>query len=408
MKLHRTLFLCSLTAMLSMGACTSEDPLNENKEQEEQPKKTETQPEETGGEILRLEGSGAQKVKLLLPRIAPERSRQMGRISISETEYKEIATFTQSLVKGLKTEKEKFNSIYDWIRKNIKYELGDNRPYAVFKNKQAVCQGYADLLKVMCHTQHISAFVTNGFLNMGRVWGGHAWNYVRVDGKWIVADPTNGPVYDIDETEKYEKDLIPQSLDGVLFSDDDFEYGLIEEMLAATNVKQTQKKRLTVPDHISGIEVTCFNPQSAIPGQVEEIVLGKRIQSLGGETSMGLLHYGIMLTDLIISKDNPHLENYKGAVYPKKGEKTNIPLYIPGKVKRVELKPIKFVDKNLITRHNGLEELIFAEGTEEINDYAIENCPKLRTIWIPASLKQRGENAFIGSHPSLIVKTGKP
>lgn len=408
MKLHRTLLLCSLTAMLSMGACSSEDPLNENKKQEEQPKETETPPKETGGEILRLEGSGAQKVKLLLPRIAPERSRQMGRTSISETEYNEIATFTQSLVKGLKTEKEKFNSIYDWIRKNIKYELADNRPYEVFKNKQAVCQGYADLLKVMCHTQHISAFVTNGFLNMGRVWGGHAWNYVRVDGKWIVADPTNGPVYDADETEKYEKDLIPQSLDGVLFSDDDFEYGLIEEMLAATNVKQTQKKRLTVPEHIGGVEITCFNPQDAIPDQVEEIVLGKRIQSLGSETSMGLLHYGTMLTDLIISKDNPHLENYKGAVYPKKGKKTNIPLYIPGKVKRVELKPIKFVDKNLITRHNGLEELIFAEGTEEINDYAIENCPKLRTIWIPATLKQRGEKAFDGCHPSLVVKTGKP
>src|SRR3712207_27194 len=149
MKLHRTLLLYSLTAMLSMGACSSEDPLNENKEQKEQPKETETQPKETGGETLRLEGSGAQKVKLLLPRIAPERSRQIGRISISEAEYKEIATFTQSLVKGLKTEKEKFNSIYDWIRKNIKYGLGDNRPYAVFKNKQAVCQGYADLLKVM-------------------------------------------------------------------------------------------------------------------------------------------------------------------------------------------------------------------------------------------------------------------
>ncbi|MDY5433771.1 leucine-rich repeat protein, partial [Bacteroides pyogenes] len=88
--------------------------------------------------------------------------------------------------------------------------------------------------------------------------------------------------------------------------------------------------------------------------------------------------------------------------------KTNIPLYIPGKVKRVELKPIKFVDNNLITRHNGLEELIFAEGTEEINDYAIENCPKLRTIWIPATLKQRGEKAFDGCHPSLVVKTGKP
>ena len=54
------------------------------------------------------------------------------------------------------------------------------------------CQGYANLLRTMCHTQGIPAFNANGELVP---LGGHAWDYVCADSVWYVSDPTNNAQY---------------------------------------------------------------------------------------------------------------------------------------------------------------------------------------------------------------------
>ena len=50
----------------------------------------------------------------------------------------------------------------------------------------------------------------------------------------------------------------------------------------------------------------------------------------------------------------------------------------------IELLPMKIVDKNTIYNHMSVEEIYFPEGTERIESYAIENCPKLKRIYVPA------------------------
>ena len=45
--------------------------------------------------------------------------------------------------------------------------------------------------------------------------------------------------------------------------------------------------------------------------------------------------------------------------------------------------PMKVVDKNTIYNHNSVKEIYFPKGTERLESYAIENCPKLERIYVP-------------------------
>ncbi len=45
--------------------------------------------------------------------------------------------------------------------------------------------------------------------------------------------------------------------------------------------------------------------------------------------------------------------------------------------------PMEIVEKNTIHSHMNVEEIYFPEGTKRIESFAIENCPKLKRIYIP-------------------------
>lgn len=79
---------------------------------------------------------------------------------------------------------------------------------------------------------------------------------------------------------------------------------------------------------------------------------------------------------------------------------SEMPLYIPRAMKRVELKPTKRAGKNIIFDHPAVEELVFGAGTEVIGSFAVEQCPRLRRVYLPASATVE-ENAFAGCHPDL-------
>lgn len=101
--------------------------------------------------------------------------QSLGAINITSEQYDEIAEFTVNLTKKDTTQMMKYKTIFNWITSNIKYEYNDNDPYAVFKNRKAICQGYSNLLTVMCYSQGIPTMVVNGFLidpNYGEM--GHA------------------------------------------------------------------------------------------------------------------------------------------------------------------------------------------------------------------------------------------
>lgn len=330
-----------------------------------------------------LLGTTAQKFKSLILNVNPSIALKLGPTNITEQQFEEIKRFTDALV-GKADEVSKFNLIFDWITKNVSYQASDNEPYSVFKNKRAICQGYANLLKVMLLSQKIPVTVVNGNISDGVA---HAWNYVYLGGKWIISDPTNGGrQFSVDD-----HPTGPTFADIDLFEDEQFIFNYSEGSLNIKAVKNS-KKAMIVPFGKSGYKVSSFNPSKELPDETKELYIGKNIISLG-ENGVGLNVYGKNIEKVSIEATNPVLENYNGVVYRKK-DKSSIPYYIPAKLQKIEIKPAEVIEKNTIVGHNSVQEVIFAQGTQVIEGYAIENCPQLKKITIPKSVKDIRENAF--------------
>ena len=204
-------------------------------------------------------GSPARLVTELLTKAGPEIIKGLGYISITEKEYQEIKEFTDNLVKGIEKPFDVYSLIFKWVTTNVKYTNGvNNDPYPVFKNQQGICQGYANLLTVMLHSQNIPVFIANGILNPI---GGHAWNYVYLD-QWYVSDPTNNGHYLMSDLSAYTH-LVPLQLTVNLFEDEQFVFNFNEGHLNLREVKKSNKQ-LIVPFSTNGFQITSYNPDTEL------------------------------------------------------------------------------------------------------------------------------------------------
>ena len=331
----------------------------------------------------KLSGSPAENLKSLFEATGPKVITSMGRMNITEAQYQEIAEFTTDLVAGKSSQTEMHNAIFEWITKNIKYGQSDPDPYAVFKNKKCVCQGYANLLTVMCYSQGIPAVVVNGFLNGYGVYGGHAWNYVCPDGVWMVSDPTNNGRWKMSEISKYTH-LLPSEADVDLFADDCAVYRYYDYNLNVHEVTATSST-VVIPYSVGGFVIGSFNP-TVLPESVAEVYLGENITTFGETYNMRLNDKGVNLQAIHVDEDNPSLQSHKGVVYRKNGSESQL-YYIPGGMEYIELLPMEVVEKNTIYNHSKVKEICFPEGTEELEAYAIENCPNLERVYVPEGAK---------------------
>lgn len=327
-------------------------------------------------DAVRLSGTRAEQMFSLLETVNPEDAMTLYDTRITEEQFAEIKAFADVLVIGLVTQKEKHEKIFDWITSNIKYMPGDNDPYPVFKNHYGICQGFANLLKVMLLSQDIPVVSINGMMyNMG-----HAWAYVYADGEWYMSDPTNGKISkaaDISDYEGYE----PSSAELALFEDDDFIFEYNDGNLNLSKVKKANAA-FTVPYSAGGFVITSFNPETVLPDNIRDIYIGKNIETLGGQGVVGLQLYGKSVETVSVDPLNTFLESYKEIVYNRQGD-TTIPYYIPYGKTSIELKPNKIYGKGVISGHECVEEIIFPDGVERIEDYAIERCPRLERVYIP-------------------------
>ena len=328
----------------------------------------------------KLNGTPSENLKAIFEATGPSIITSIGRMEITEEQYQEIAEFTTNLVKGKSSQTEKYREIFRWITANIKYEQSDPSPYAVFKNKKCVCQGYANLLTLMCHTQNIPAVVVNGFVSLPNLYGGHAWAYTCLDNTWEVSDPTNGGSWKMSEVNQYTH-LVPSEADVDIFTDNCATYRYYDYAINVSEVTTTSNP-LIVPYSVGGFVISSFNPTVDLPEAITDMYIGENITTFGESYNMGLKDHGNHLQAIHIDEANPMMMSHKGVVYRKNGDEAQL-YYIPGGMRLIGLLPMEKVDKNTIYNHYGVKEIYFPKGTKHIEDYAIENCPQLERVYVP-------------------------
>lgn len=354
----------------------------------------------------------AQRAITLLKQYKPQRALNKESLGMSEQEWGEIRDFTRKLVDPKEDKYKQFLTILGWIRDNIKYKHGENTAYATFRNRSAVCQGYSYLLKAMCHAIDVPALIATGDLHgysapHQRI-GGHAWCYVFVEGAWYVADPTNiREAFPIHETNRYERALVIDNFEGILYEDDTFAYTYEDGMLTVHTIKATTAEPIVVPYGTHGVQVSSFNPLFASVREGVRVYLADNIRALGVEGRRPESRAGNKYL-LALQPTNQYLEDYKGTVYERgKGQESQIPIYTPPTAK-LYLKGEAVVGKNRLTHHDKVETIVFGEGVRRVEGDAVERCPRLKTVYLPQTATEVAPNAFSGSSFPVKVERYAP
>lgn len=351
-------------------------------------------PEDDGAEYLNPSPIGPltrpqENLMKLLNKFDEEKALDLGRLNITSDEYNEIAAFTADLVKDAESNEAKYQTIYNWVKENIKFadNGANNDPYPVFTSRQGVCEGFAGLLKVMLISQNIPTLSVNGLL-MGM---GHAWNYVCVDGQWYVSDALNGYNYKMEQYASYNF-LSPSVIDIPVFEDDDFVYTYSEYNLNVARIKST-KTQVVIPFSVNGLRITSLNPTAAVPAEVQELYIGKNIETLGTGI-MGLREYGSQLIAVYADPASTKFYSYEGALYQGSSAYAYL-VYVPPFLDFLKLMPMEKAEKNIVFDQPGLQTIEFAEGTKVIEAWAVEKCPNLHRAYVPKDTEIE-ENAFDG------------
>lgn len=397
MKLRYTLLTFTAVSLLFNSCSSDSDRMSLEPDKNPMLSQTVNYPEEDSS--ILLSGTTGSMVRRILQN-APNNdfARNLSMISITEEQYNEIAAFTTELVKECKDNKEKYNAAFNWITSNIEYQhtYVDNTPYAVFTTKKAICQGYADLLTVMMHTQNIPCFTISGDLYQPGYdnWyiGGHAWNYVYTGSSWYVSDPTNSGSFIISSMSSYSH-LRPSATTIPVYEDENYEYNFYESQMNICTIK-SGKEQVVIPYSVNNIRVTSLNPSKEVPSNIKEIYIGKNITSLGVNI-VGLSYLAPSVELYNVDPENNVLESFSNVIYKKNG--SNYEMYLVAEsAKEIELKPIENFDKESKLKDlKNLEVVIFAPGTKTIGAWTVEKCPKLHTAYIPEDTKV-DDGAFSG------------
>ncbi|WP_048826342.1 transglutaminase domain-containing protein [Bacillus sp. B-jedd] len=119
--------------------------------------------------------------------------------SVVESGNQEIAKLAEFLTKGKETEYEKSKAIYIWVTENLEYDADTyfdairGVPFDVksametFYTRKAMCMGFSHLNAALHRAAGIEAKVVYG--------NNHAWNEIKVDGRWTPQDTTKGAGY---------------------------------------------------------------------------------------------------------------------------------------------------------------------------------------------------------------------
>ncbi|MEH7261186.1 transglutaminase domain-containing protein, partial [Bacillus toyonensis] len=120
------------------------------------------------------------------------------RESKGQTDYvkAQAKSIINSIIKAGMDEHEKVKVIHDYVVKHVSYDTSFQAytAYEALANRSAVCQGYALLTYQLLKEAGIEAHIVTGTGN-GQP---HAWNQVKIEGKWYHLDTTfDDPIPDV-------------------------------------------------------------------------------------------------------------------------------------------------------------------------------------------------------------------
>ncbi|MEF9951506.1 MAG: transglutaminase domain-containing protein [Clostridium sp.] len=117
---------------------------------------------------------------------------------------KSVKKIISNIITPSMSDFEKEKVIHDYIVNNTRYDnenfeknttpIESHTAYGVFKNKTAVCEGYAIAMKKLLDEANVESLIVIGKADKYD----HAWNLVRLEDNWYHVDPTwNDPVYKV-------------------------------------------------------------------------------------------------------------------------------------------------------------------------------------------------------------------
>ena len=315
-------------------------------------------------------------------------------LNITDSQYQTIREFTLDLTSKYTSTKDKITAIYQWAKdtsqkasvgEDAPADLGDNDPYKVFKEKTGVCQGKANLCKTMLAAIDVPCIIAHGYWETE----GHAWDFVLCDGTWGIVDASMWQI-SLDDPSNISSHYKTDSLEAVLYEKDGFEFTYYLGGIGVVGYTGNAD-RLEIPASCNGHSVVSIAAENQIyyehPFQntiAKELVLPATLQ------------YGIYLSDyeirsfssqslesIVVDENNPVFASYDGILYSKDFSR----IYsVPAGISEVTLKPMEVMEKNTLVNLPNLRILKISEGTNTLEEDAVESCPNLEKVYIPDSV----------------------
>lgn len=147
--------------------------------------------------------SAALYLKAVPPRPKPVADPML--LWIKDAHFRDISTLADAIKRQFRTEEDKLRAIFLWTASHLSYDLASARQNSspvpltkaielAFKNRKAVCEGYAGIMDSLNRLCGIESFLVSGYTRQsGRLDPTpHMWLATRSNGQWHLHDPTWG------------------------------------------------------------------------------------------------------------------------------------------------------------------------------------------------------------------------
>jgi transglutaminase-like putative cysteine protease len=161
-----------------------------------------------------------------------------------------VPALARYLARPCRNDAEKARAIYRWVAENIRYDtraffsgkIRSSGAAGALRNRTAVCEGFSSLFEALGKAAGLEVVTVGGWARgFGSAAGDpirgrpdHAWNAVRIAGRWRLVDPTWGGGV-LDEAGRYVRRF------------DDFFFLVPPERLIATHFPEDPKWQLLDP-----------------------------------------------------------------------------------------------------------------------------------------------------------------